>query len=88
MTWYKCKSIEEDTGILNNLTMVDESWVFISNSETKQQSSEWHNAVKPCPKKAEMSKSRVKAMLIVFCGTKGVVYHKFVPEGQTVSGAF
>jgi hypothetical protein len=35
-----------------------------------------------------MSRSKAKAMLIVFFDTKGVVHHEFVPEGQTVTGAF
>ncbi|GFY33319.1 uncharacterized protein TNCV_1897711 [Trichonephila clavipes] len=35
-----------------------------------------------------MSKSRMKAMLIVFFDKNGVVHSELVPEGQTVNGAF
>ncbi|GFY15284.1 putative DD34D transposase [Trichonephila clavipes] len=42
----------------------------------------------PRRKKARMSKSRMKAMMTVFFDKNGVVYSEFVPEGQTVNGAF
>ncbi|GFV74843.1 uncharacterized protein TNCV_1040811 [Trichonephila clavipes] len=35
-----------------------------------------------------MSKSRMKAMLMIFFDKNGVVHLEFVPEGQTVNGAF
>ncbi|GFV48075.1 uncharacterized protein TNCV_2932361 [Trichonephila clavipes] len=35
-----------------------------------------------------MSKSRIKAMLIVFFDKNGVVQSEFVPEGQIVNSAF
>lgn len=44
----------------------DESWVFQYDPETKRQSAEWHTPASPRPKKARMSKSKVKTMLIVF----------------------
>ncbi|GFU79342.1 putative DD34D transposase [Trichonephila clavipes] len=56
--------------------------------ETKRQSSEWHTPQSPRQKKARMSKSRMKAMLIVFFDKNGVVHSEFVPEGQTVNGTF
>ncbi|GFX85434.1 putative DD34D transposase [Trichonephila clavipes] len=56
--------------------------------ETKRQSNEWHTPQSPRQKKARMSKSRMKAMLIVFFDKNGVVHSEFVPEGQAVNGAF
>jgi len=66
----------------------DESWVFDHDPETKQQSAEWHTKSSPRPKKARMSKSWVKTMIIVFFDSRGIVHKEFVPSGQTVNHAF
>jgi len=44
----------------------DESWILEHDPETKRQSREWHTANSPRPKKARMSKSKIKTMLICF----------------------
>jgi len=46
-----------------------ESWVFNYDPETKWQSEEWHTKSSPRLKKAHMSRSRVKTMIIVFFST-------------------
>ena len=66
----------------------DESWVLDYDPETKRQSEEWHTKSSPRPKKACMSRSRVKTMIIVFFDSRGIVYKEFVPPGQTVNHAF
>ena len=67
----------------------DESWVFDYDPETKRQSEEWHTKSSPRPKKAHMSRSRVKPMIIVFFfDSRGIVHIEFVPPGQTVNHAF
>lgn len=80
--------IEEDPQFFDNVITGDESWFFEYDPETKRQSCEWHTPQSPRQKKARMSKSRMKAMLIVFFDNKGVVHSEFVPEGRTVTGAF
>ena len=41
------------------------------------------------PKKARMSRSRVKTTIIVFFSdSRGIVHKEFVPPGQTVNHAF
>ena len=50
-------------------------------------SEEWHTKSSPCPKKALMSRSRVKTMIIVFFDSCGIVHKEFVPPGQTVNHA-
>jgi hypothetical protein len=43
----------------------------------------------PRPKKARMSRSKVKIMIIVlFFYSRGIVHKEFVPPGQTVNHAF
>jgi len=44
----------------------DESWIFEYDPETKRQSRQWHTANSPRPKKARMSKSKIKSVLICF----------------------
>lgn len=78
----------EDPNFLDRVVTGDESWVFEYDPETKRQSSEWHTKASPKSKKARMSKSRVKSMLITFFDAKGVIHREFLPAGQTVTGAF
>jgi len=56
--------------------------------ETKRQSAEWHTKSSPRLKKARMSRSRVKTMIIVFFDSRGILHKEFVPPGQTVNHAF
>lgn len=35
-----------------------------------------------------MSKSRLKAMLIIVFDIRGIVYREYIPEGKTVTGEF
>ena len=62
--------------------------MFDYDPETKRQSEERHMKSSPCPKKACVSRSRVKTMIIVFFDSRGVVHKEFVPPGQTVNHAF
>ena len=62
--------------------------MFDYDPETKRQSEEWHTKSSPRPKKARMSRSRVKTMIIVFFESRGIVHKEFVPPGQTVNHAF
>jgi len=62
--------------------------VFDYDPETKRQSEERHTKSFPCPKKARMSRSRVKIMITVFFDSRGIVHKLFVPQGQTVNHAF
>ena len=66
----------------------DESWVFEYDPETKKQSMQWVEKGGSRPKKARMSKSKIKSLLIAFYDSKGLVHHEFVPQGQTVNAKF
>ena len=66
----------------------DESWIMEYDPKTKHQSREWHTANSPRPKKARMSKSKIKSMLICFFDSQGFVHKEFVPPGQSVNQNF
>ena len=80
--------LEIEPDFLDKVITGDESWVFDYDLETKQQSAEWHMKISPLPKKANMSRSRVKIMIIVFFDSSGIVHKEFVTPGQTVNRAF
>jgi len=80
--------IKIEPNFLHKVITGDESWVFDYDPEIKRQSEEWHTKSSPHPKKACMSRSRVKNMIIVFFDSCGIVHKEFVPTGQTVNHAF
>ncbi|XKL68112.1 hypothetical protein PGB90_003603 [Kerria lacca] len=63
----------------------DESWVYEYDLETKNQSSTWKHLDSPRAKKAQQSRSNVKAMLTVFFDCEGVVHQEYAPQRRTVN---
>jgi len=60
------ENIENDPDFFQNVITCDETWTFQYYPETKQQSMHWKSPQSPRKKKALMSKSKFKAMMIVF----------------------
>ena len=58
--------VRGDPDFLEQVITGDETWVFEYDLETIKQSSEWQTTKSSRPKKARMSKSKMKSMLIVF----------------------
>jgi len=77
--------IENDKNFFKHAITGDEMWIFEYDPDTKRQSSELHMSNSPRPKKAKMSNSKIKTMLICFFDSPGVVQKEFVPQGQTVN---
>jgi len=63
----------------------DEAWVYGYDVETKMQLLQWMGKGSPWPKKAQMSWSKIKEMLVLFFDWKGIVHHEFVSRGQMVN---
>ena len=58
--------LEIEPDFLDKVITGDESWLFDCDLETKRRSVEWHTKSSPCLKKAFMTRSGVKTMIIVF----------------------
>jgi len=63
----------------------DETRCFQYDPETKRQSLQWKTQNSPRPKKARVSRSQVKTMLMCFFDHKGTVHYEFIAQGQTVN---
>jgi len=70
---------------LKNIITGDKTWIYGYDAETKMQLWQWMGKGSPQPKKAWVSQSRIKVMLVVFFDWKGIVHHEFVPPGQLVN---
>ena len=63
--------LEREPEFFGRVITGDESWIFEYDPETKRQSREWHTAKSPLSKKARMSKSKIKSMLVCFLRVRG-----------------
>jgi len=79
------EQVEADPDLMERVITGDESWFFQYDPETKRQSLEWRSKGSPRPKKARMSKSKLKCILVCFFDSVGIVHKKWLPAGQTVN---
>ncbi len=79
-----CNTLK-DPEMLKRVITGDESWIFQYDPETKRQSLQWKYPGSPRPKKAKMSKSQIKVLLIVFFDIRGIVHMEFLPQGTTIN---
>jgi hypothetical protein len=74
-----------DPEFLKTVITGDETWVYRYDLEMKVQSSQWKHSSSPRPKKAQQAWSKVRVLLTVFFDYRGIVYHCYAPEGQTIN---
>ena len=77
--------LDDNPDLLGRVITRDESWIFEYDPKTKRQSRQRKSPALPRSKKARMSKSKVKMMLVTFFDIKGIIYFKYLPQGQTVN---
>jgi len=82
------KTARRNKNFLNSIVAEDETWCFHYDPTTKCRSAEWKSPASRKGKKVCLQKSKVKTMLVCFYDSKGIIHHKFVPEGQTATGSF
>ena len=69
------------SNFLDNVITGDETWTFEYDLETKRQNAKWHTPASSKQKKARMTKSKLKTMLVVFFNAKCVVHEEYEPPG-------
>ena len=79
------EAMNEDATLLERLITGDESWIYSYDPETKAQSWQWKSPTSPRPKKARMSRSATKAMIVTLFDSESLVHKQWIPEGQTVT---
>lgn len=78
---------EGDT-FLSRIITTDETWLFLYDPETKEQSRQWKTPGSPPPKKARVVKSAGKQMYIMFMDMQGMILQHAVPPHTTVNAAY
>ena len=69
------QNIENDPNLLENVITCGESRFFSQhNLESERQSMHWKSPSSPRQKKARQSKSKFKAMMIIFFDIRGIVH--------------
>lgn len=73
---------------LDRIVTTDETWFYLFDPETKEQSRQWKTPGSPTPKKAKVCKTAGKQMYIFFADRQGMLLQHAVPLGQTVNAAY
>ena len=60
---------------LSRLVIMDETWLYHYDPDTKQQSMEWRHSGSPRPKKSRVQKSAGKVIVSIFLGSRGHPSH-------------
>jgi hypothetical protein len=74
-----------DPEFLKTVITGDGTWVYGYDLEMKVQSPQWKHSSSTRPKNAQRVRSKVKVLLTVFFDYRGIVYHSYAPEGQTIN---
>ena len=78
----------EGDGFLNRIITTDETWMWLYDPETEDQSAVWMKCGSVPPEKARFSKSGGKYMFVMFADRNGMLLRHAVPNGTTVNAAY
>jgi Transposase (partial DDE domain) len=78
----------EGDQFLHRVVTMDETWLYLYEPESKQQSMVWKHPGSPPPKKARTCKSSGKFMFMFFMDAHGLILQHAVPQGITVNAAY
>ena len=73
---------------LDRIITCDETWLWLSYPETKQQSTQWTDKESETPKKARVAKSGGKFMFIMFTDRQGMLLSHAVPQRVKVNSQY
>ncbi len=71
--------------VFRNVVIVNESWMYVYDPETKQQSMEWLRVGEQRPQKVRRGIGTGKVMLVSFFDSRGMVYYEFVQRPLTMN---
>lgn len=77
---------KQPEAFLKCIITMDETWVFTYEPETVQEAMEWAESKDQVSKRAKLNHGIKKAMLSIWWDYFGVVYYKFLEDGQTMNG--
>jgi len=72
----------------SRLVIMDETWLYHYDLETKQQSVEWWHSGSPCPKKFRVQKSAGKVLTLIFWDQDGLLLIDYLPKSQTINAKY
>ena len=73
---------------LSQLVIMDKTWLYHYDSETKQQSMEWRHSGSPRSKKFRVQKSAGKVLASIFWDQDGILLIDYLPKGQTINAEY
>ena len=76
---------EDGEEMLQQIIVIDETWIRSFEPELKCQSSEWHMKISPRPIKFHQSQNCAKMLMIFVYDFRGVLTAHRVPTGQAVN---
>jgi hypothetical protein len=75
-------------GFFNHIITMDETWIHMYDSKTKEQSKEWTHSGSPHPKKFKTQKSSSKVVVSVFWDKDGILPVDYQERGATITAKY
>lgn len=79
---------EDKDDVLSRIVTGDETWVHHYESESKQDSMQWHKKGAAPPKKFKVSQSAGKIIATVFCDSEGLLLIDYKDKGVSITGVY